>query len=113
VNDARHARKPVGGRRLRPRLSLEDVVAAGLPAVYQDFGEHLLYRDGTIFDSARTGPSGEHPILELQSLDDAVGLEFGWRHASGCTCGYCQAGRAERIERDEAAGLERSGRASA
>lgn len=110
MNDARHARKPVGGRRLRPRLSLEDVVAAGLPAVYQDFGEHLLYRDGTIFDSAGTGPAGEHPVLELESLNDAVGLEFGWRHASGCGCGYCQSGR---VERDETADLERSGRASA
>ena len=89
------------------------MVAAGLPAVFQDFGEHLFYRDGAIFDSARTGSAGEHPILELESLDDAVGLEFGWRHASGCACGYCQAGRAGRFERDEAAGFDRSGRASA
>jgi len=110
LNDARHARKPAGGRRLRPRLSLEDVVAAGLPAVFQDFGEHLIYRDGTIFDSAHDGPLGEHAIHVGDGLDETVGLEFGWRHASGCGCCYCQAGRPDQ---DEAASLERSGRASA
>jgi len=83
------------------------VVAAGLPAVFQDFGEHLIYRDGTIFDAAH---GGSEPILVVDGLDEAVGLEFGWRHASGCGCCYCQAGRPDH---DEAASLERSGRASA
>jgi hypothetical protein len=86
------------------------VVAAGLPAVYQNFGEHLVYRDGTIFDATRGGPPAEHPILVVDSLDEAVGLEFGWRHAGGCACAFCQGGRSER---DRDASLERGGRASA
>ena len=86
------------------------MVAAGLPAVYQDFGEHLVYRDGTIFDATRGGPADQHPILVVDRLDEAVGLEFGWRHASGCACAFCQGGRSER---DRTAGLEASGRASA
>ena len=85
------------------------MVAAGLPAVYQDFGEHLLYRDGSIFDAAHGAPA-ETPILKVDSLDETVGLEYGWRHASGCTCAYC---RSARSERDEAATAWGTGRASA
>jgi len=84
------------------------VVAAGLPAVFQDFGEHLLYRDGTIFDAAHG--AAETPILRVDQLDETVGLEFGWRHAGGCACSYCTKARAER---DEPAAVWGAGLASA
>ena len=49
------------------------------------------------------------PVV-FDTPDHAVGLEFGWRHAGGCTCAYCQSGRPER---DKAATVWDSGRASA
>ena len=67
-------------RRAPRRLSLADVVSVGLPAVYQQFGEQLLYVDGTIFDAS--DPSLPAEILNVaDESDEAVGLEFGWQHA--------------------------------
>lgn len=80
-------------RRPGRQLTLEEVVTVGRPALYLRFGEALLFVDNTIFDVREPGS----PIkLSLEvSLDDpriashAVGIEFGWRHASGCLCPLC------------------------
>lgn len=76
----------------RRKLSLVDVVSVGLPAVYQQFGEQLLYMDGTIFDAS--DPSVPAEILNVaDESDEAVGLEFGWQHASDCSCHLCASER--------------------
>jgi hypothetical protein len=77
-------------RNASPRLSLEDVLNAGLPAVYRDHGEHLLFRDGRIFDGSRVGAAAVEPLIVLGSGHEAVGLEFGWRHVAGCSCSLCR-----------------------
>lgn len=79
-------------RDLTPRLSLEDVVSAGLPAFYEDHGDKLVYRDGCIFEGAAADAPLGDPILVLDRAAEAVGLEFGWRHRRECTCSFC-AGR--------------------
>ena len=80
--------------RARRRLSLVDVVSVGLPAVYQQFGEQLLYVDGTIFDAS--DPSLPSEILNVtDETDEAVGLEFGWQHAGDCSCHLCASERTE------------------
>ena len=95
MTDGRHvASLSAGTRGVRPRLSLEDVVRTGLPAVFQDFGEQLVYRDGRIFDAGVGGRTGGDPIIVVDEAADAVGLEFGWRHASGCTCSSAAAATA-------------------
>jgi hypothetical protein len=77
------------GRRL---LSLQDVIEIGRPAVYRRFGDELLFMDGTLYDVGQATPAE----LELQApLDDsgleheAVGIEYGWRHALDCSCPLC------------------------
>jgi hypothetical protein len=74
----------------RRRLSFEEVVQAGLPAAFRDFGEALVFLDGKLFDVSQP-----EAVVELP-LDDAGpvnGLEFGWRHAVGCRCRFCQSVR--------------------
>jgi hypothetical protein len=73
----------------RRRLSLEEVVDAGLPAVYQGFGERLLYVDGTIFDARDPSAPAEIPLGVGGESDQAVGLEFGWQHVGDCSCLFC------------------------
>ena len=90
MTDGRIRGKLSAKRSASPRLSLEDVVSAGLPAVYRDHGEHLIFRDGGIFDGSSIGESPVEPIMVLDSGDEAVGLEFGWRHVAGCSCGLCR-----------------------
>ena len=84
--------------RARRRLSLGQVIDAGLPAVYLGFGDRLLFMDDTIYDAR--DPSSLAEILRgvRGEPDLAVGLEFGWRHQHDCTCLFC-AGRST----DEAA----------
>jgi hypothetical protein len=81
--------------RARRKLSLADVVSVGVPAVYQQFGEQLLYVDGTIFDAS--DPSLPSEILNVtDETDEAVGLEFGWQHAGDCSCHLCASERTAR-----------------
>ena len=81
-------------RRAPRRLSLADVVSVGLPAVYQQFGDQLIYMDGSIFDAS--DPSLIAEIVNVADESDrAVGLEFGWRHADGCSCLVCSNDRPE------------------
>lgn len=91
MTDGRHrSRLTVGRPGLSPRLSLQDIVSVGLPAVYEDHGEHLVYRDGRIFDAAASNAPLAEPIIELDGAGSAVGLEFGWRHLAGCSCRFCR-----------------------
>lgn len=76
------------------RLALREVREIGLPAVFLDFGEALLYLDGQLFSlrdmRAAKGAPGVLPApLPSQVLDCGVGIEFGWRHLGGCACRFC------------------------
>ncbi len=85
----------------RRRLTFEEVLAAGRPAVYRKFGDHLLYVGGRLFDVRR--PEAPTPIdvgvASTQAADESersrisVGIEYGWRHAAGCPCSYCSTSR--------------------
>ena len=79
--------EPQPGQR---RLSAEEVLASGRPALFDDFGECLLFVDGQLFDlrAARLSPDRAllpEPLPE-RIMCAAVGIEVGWRHARGCDC---------------------------
>lgn len=81
-------------RRHAPLLALREVREIGLPAIFLDYGEALLYLDGQLFSLRDVrGPemtSGVLPApLPDQVLDCGVGIEYGWRHVAGCACGLC------------------------
>jgi hypothetical protein len=88
----------IAGRR---RLTFEEVLAAGQPAVYREFGDHLLYVDGRFFDVREPGAPtpidvGGSSLPAANEPPDArrgVGIEYGWRHAADCPCSYCSASR--------------------
>jgi hypothetical protein len=80
--------------RARRRLSLDEVLAAGLPAVYQRYGDRLLYADGRIFDASDPNALVEISPIAPGVTAQAVGLEFGWRHAGDCACDFCLEGAA-------------------
>ena len=69
------------------KLLLEEVRQIGLPAYFFDHGERLLFLDGDIYDLREVGSaarSGTSPMpLPHGILESGVGLEYGWRHASG------------------------------
>jgi hypothetical protein len=73
-------------------LSFEEVVEAGVPAAYRDWGECLLFLEGKLYDLAR--PGRPHQIRDAESTP--AGLEFGWRHASSCGCRFCVAHHEQR-----------------
>ena len=80
--------------RSRALLSLEEVRASGLPAFFFDYDEHLLYRDGELYDlhdgdTAWQASPRPRP-LPRAILEDGVGIEFGWRHQADCPCRYCR-----------------------
>lgn len=74
---------------VRPDLSLEDVVRAGLPGFFRDYGDQLVYLDGRILD-ATDGVVLYESVGEARDALRAVGLEYGWRHAADCRCAVCQ-----------------------
>ena len=77
----------------QPRLTLREVRDAGLPAVFTDYGEVLLYLDGNLYSLLDAQVATQHTQLPLplpsQVLETGVGLEYGWRHLSGCRCRCC------------------------
>lgn len=83
----------------RKRLTFEEVLAAGQPAVFREFGDHLLYVGGRFFDVHEPGSPVEVgldlPVEEPQPqiARHAVGIEYGWRHSAGCPCSFCSASR--------------------
>ena len=76
------------------RLSSVDVLALGAPALFEDFGERLLYADGRLIDlvAARQSRDGTlvAPLLPVSLIESGVGLEFGWHHAAVCACAACR-----------------------
>ena len=86
-----------GGRGMKARegkptgqlLDIDEVRAAGLPALFSAYGDHLAYVDGTIYALPREldpceladlpGLSGAYPVIHV------VGIEYGWRHIEACT----------------------------
>ncbi len=82
------------------RLDLREVRECGAPAVFFDYGEALLYLDGQLFSlrDVREKPGRAMllpPPLPAQVLEIGVGLEYGWRHVSGCRCHLCRNGEQE------------------
>lgn len=77
----------------RKVLSFDEVVASRRTAVFQEFGDLLLYLGGTVFilrdADSRARPDVTPPVLDPSSLVHAVGIETGWRHAEGCDCDFC------------------------
>ena len=75
------------------RLSSADVLALGEPALFDDFGERLLYAHGRLIDllAARRCSDGAllAPLLPGSIIESGVGLEYGWRHAAACACAAC------------------------
>ena len=86
----------IAGRR---RLTFEEVLAAGQPAVYRQFGDHLLYVGGRFFDVREPGAptpievDASSSLRDAQAAPRAVGSEYGWRHAADCSCSFCSASR--------------------
>jgi hypothetical protein len=78
------------------RLSLEEVLQAGLPAVYQQYGDRLLCLDGRVFDAADPGALAEIALIATGAATRLVGVEFGWRHAGDCPCHFCSKRAADR-----------------
>jgi hypothetical protein len=88
--DGRHVATVLAeASRAQRRLSLEDVFKAGLPAVFQEFGERLLFMDGRIYDASDSSSLAEILLGVVCEPDQTVGLEFGWRHAGDCSCLFC------------------------
>jgi hypothetical protein len=89
IERALAAMRPAG-RRL---LSLKDVIEAGRPAVYRRFGDELLFMDGTLYDvgqsSSPTELALQTPLHDPRFENETVGIEYGWRHALGCSCPLC------------------------
>lgn len=85
----------------RRHFTFEEVLAAGRPAMYRKFGDHLLFLGGRVFDVGKPGapvevgvaarPEEPMPVVADRAL--SVGIEYGWRHAAGCPCSYCTASR--------------------
>lgn len=85
----------------RKVLSFDEVVASRRTAVFQEFGDLLLYLGGTVFilrdADSRAHPDVTPPVLDPSLLAYAVGIETGWRHAEDCDCDFCFAGTREHV----------------
>jgi hypothetical protein len=101
-----------GATRRRPLrsptpLSLPEVRESGLPALFLDFGEALLYLDGELFDldeRAAALRAGSRPLpLPAAILAKGVGIEYGWNHARQCACRFCSRGRRPGAKEESAA----------
>jgi hypothetical protein len=85
-------RMAAAGRR---RLTFDEVLAAGRPAVYRKFGDHLLYVGGRVFDvrepdapvEVGLAPATPEPAAAQMTT---VGIEYGWRHEADCACSFCE-----------------------
>ncbi len=81
-----------GGARGRRRLSLQEVRESGLPALFFEYGDALLYLDGQLYNAADwvvSEVSAAPQPLPAQILENGVGIEYGWQHAANCTCRFC------------------------
>jgi len=91
---------PQRGSRPRP-LHIEEVEAAGLPAFFSCFGDHLVYKDGAVYalpsalDSADLAQPENLP--GAYAVTQRIGIEYPWLHASGCTCRFCAPGADQQV----------------
>jgi hypothetical protein len=87
------AMRLVPARPGRAALTFDEVVASGRPAVFEDFGDVLLFVDGRLFvlrDARQETRKEELPLeLDTRRIPHGVGFETGWRHADGCACAAC------------------------
>jgi hypothetical protein len=82
----------------RRRLTFDEVRAAGKPAVYRKFGDHLLYVGGRLFDVSEPDAPVEVGMTPAQAARESVaaeravtvGIEYGWRHEADCPCSFCE-----------------------
>jgi hypothetical protein len=85
----------------RRRFTFDEVLAAGMPAMYRRFGDQLLFLGGRVFDVGQPGapvevgvaanPQERRPVVADRAL--SVGIEYGWHHAAHCPCTLCEASR--------------------
>jgi hypothetical protein len=75
------------------RLTFEQVRQSRVPAIFQKYGERVLFLDDRVFlfdEDSGLGPEGGPTVIDASALED-VGIEYGWRHASDCRCLFCGA----------------------
>jgi hypothetical protein len=83
----------------RPALmAYEEVTAIGAPAVYEAFGDHLVFIDGVIYALPEGfesyGEVDAPSIVGARRITNVVGVEYGWRHLRDCACERCGGYRA-------------------
>ena len=75
------------------RLTFEQVRQSRVPAIFQKYGERVLFLDDRVFlfdEDGDLGPEGGPTVIDASALEE-VGIEYGWRHASDCRCRFCGA----------------------
>lgn len=74
-------------------LALDEVVKAGVPAIFSAFGDHLVYVGGSVYALPREPLPAE--VTEPRALPGAyvlsnpAGVEYGWHHLHDCGCSLC------------------------
>jgi hypothetical protein len=83
-------RQLIAGGHRRRRLSLAEVRESGLPAIFVDYGETLLYHDNRLYNIRNLAAGADVEPLRLPEsvLERGLGIEQGWYHLAGCEC--CQ-----------------------
>ena len=76
------------------RLTFEQVRQSRMPAIFQKYGERVLFLDDKVFlfddDDGGPGLEADPTVIDASALEE-VGIEYGWRHASDCRCRFCSA----------------------
>ena len=76
----------------RTRLTFEQVRQTRVPAVFQKYGERVLFLDDRVFlfdeDDGDLGHSAGPTVIDASAIEE-VGIEYGWRHAYDCHCRFC------------------------
>jgi hypothetical protein len=78
----------------RKMLTFDEVMASKRPAVYEEYGDLLVYLHETVFVVQGSGAHADAmpTAIDPRSLGSAIGIETGWRHAEGCDCHVCGEG---------------------
>ena len=79
------------------RLTFEQVRQSRVPAIFQKYGERVLFLDDKVFlfdEDGDLGPEADPTVIDASALEE-VGIEYGWRHASDCHCRFCAATEAQ------------------
>jgi len=76
------------------RLTFEQVRQSRMPAIFQKYGERVLFLDDKVFlfddEDGDPAPAAGPTVIDASALEE-VGIEYGWRHASDCHCRFCAA----------------------